>query len=177
MGMLMENETKTSKGVLTYLYKGYGIDLQCSGILACQGTLWNQSETMRTSREAPETSKRAKQRQMGDFQRRQQSWHTFVKVIGDTQVVLDFSHVRVPYGTTQRQWRLQRSRQEHKKRPERAQMVKRVVFKRDSSLDAPFSRYLKKIWVLCTFHMWGCFTDAIRDNEDFEGAIRNVKTA
>ena len=34
---------------------------------------------------------------------------------------------------------------------ERAQMVKRVFFKRDSSLDAPFSRYLEKVWVLCIF--------------------------
>ena len=41
--------------------------------------------------------------------------HFFFKVKGETQVVMVFSHVRVPYKTDERQRRLQRSRQECQK--------------------------------------------------------------
>ena len=39
----------------------------------------------------------------------------FLRLLVETQVVLDFSHVSVPYETNQRQWRLQRRRQERQK--------------------------------------------------------------
>ena len=115
---------------------------------------------------------------MGDFQKRRQSWHTFFKVMVETQVVLGFSHVWVAYWTNQRQWRLQRSRNESQKRPEKANKVKRVIFKGDGSLDAFFSRFLERLNVFWIPHMSGYLMDLmkpIRDNEDFKGAFRNVK--
>ena len=42
---------------LDALFKGYGRDSSCSGLLTCQGTLWNQSETMRTSKKPSGMSK------------------------------------------------------------------------------------------------------------------------
>ena len=50
---------------------------------------------MRTSNDPSGASKKAKSIKMGDFKRRMQSWRTFFKVIRETQVVLDFSHVWV----------------------------------------------------------------------------------
>ena len=40
--------------------QGNGRSLGCSGITTCQGNLWNQKETMKTSRELSGTSKRPK---------------------------------------------------------------------------------------------------------------------
>ena len=77
---------------------------------------------MRTSKEPSGSSKRTKNSQIGDFQRRQQSWFIFFKVMGETQVFLDFSHARVPYGTNQRQWRLPRTRQERRKGPKNSRI-------------------------------------------------------
>ena len=88
-----KGDQKNSDGSIDTHFLGYGWDLQCSGILICQCTLWNQSETMRTSKQPSGTSKRA----------------TCFNVMGKTQVVLDVPHVRVPYRTNQRQWRLQRN--------------------------------------------------------------------
>ena len=51
--------------VLTnFFFKGYGRYSRWSGFLTCQGTIWNQSETMRTSKDLSGTSKRAKISQM-----------------------------------------------------------------------------------------------------------------
>ena len=44
----------------SHFFQGYGKDFQCSGILLCQGTLENRSETMRNSKEPQGTSKTAK---------------------------------------------------------------------------------------------------------------------
>ena len=54
---------------------------------------------MRNSKEMSEASKMAKNGQKGDFQSK---WHfvcSFFKIMGENQDVMDFSHVRVPYGT------------------------------------------------------------------------------
>ena len=60
----------------------------------------------------------------------------FSMILGETQVVLDSSHVRVTYETIQRQIKLKRSCQERSKRPKRP---KRVIFKGDGSFDTLFS--------------------------------------
>ena len=74
---------------------------------------------MRTSKELSGSSKTAQKYQKDDFQKRRQSWHTFFKVMVETKVVLGFSHVWVAYGTNQRQWRLQRNRNQSQKRPKK----------------------------------------------------------
>ena len=74
---------------------------------------------MRTSKELSGSSKTAKKYQKDDFQKRRQSWHTFFKVMVETKVVLGFSHASVAYGTNQRQWRLQRNRNQSQKRPKK----------------------------------------------------------
>ena len=56
--------------VLTHFFHGYGRDSSCSGLLTCQGNLWNQSETMRTSKDPSGISKMANNGQKGDFQRK-----------------------------------------------------------------------------------------------------------
>ena len=56
--------------------------------------------------------------------------------------------------------------------------MKRVIFKEDGSLDALFSRFLKRLNVFWILDMSGCLLDLIkpiRDNLDFKGAFRNVK--
>ena len=53
--------------VLTHLFHGYGSESSCSGLLTCQGSPWNQSETMRTSKDPSGISKKAKNGQKGDF--------------------------------------------------------------------------------------------------------------
>ena len=68
--------------------------------------------TMRTTKELSGTSKTAQNRP--------------TRQKGETQVVLDSSHVRVSYGTNQRQ-RLQKSRQERQK------WLKRAKTKREKS--------------------------------------------
>ena len=60
--------------------------------------------------------------------------------MGETQVVLDSSHVRVTYGTNQRQWGLQRTRQEYPKWPITA---KRVIFKEKQK---SWCIFLKLMW-------------------------------
>ena len=65
-----------------------------------------------------------------------------------------------------------------KSRQKRAQQLKRVIFKGDGSLDALFSRFLERLNVFWIPHMSGYFMDLIkliRDDEDFKGALRNVK--
>ena len=60
----------------------------------------------------------------------------------------------------------------------RAKKVKRVIFKGDGSLDALFSRFLERLNVFWIPHMSGYLMDLIkliRDDEDFKGALRNVK--
>ena len=68
--------------VLTHFFQGYGRDSSCSGLLTCQGTLWNQSETMKTFQDPSGTSKRTKNSQIVDFQRRWQSWYIFFQGYG-----------------------------------------------------------------------------------------------
>ena len=63
--------------VLTHFFQGYGRNSSCSGLLTCQGSLWNQSETMRTFQDPSGTSKSAQNSQIGDFKRRLQSWCIF----------------------------------------------------------------------------------------------------
>ena len=52
-------------GNLDALFKGYGRDSSCSGLLTCKGTLWNQSETMNTSKKSSGKSITAKKGQNG----------------------------------------------------------------------------------------------------------------
>ena len=35
---------------MTHFFQGYGRESSCSEPIICQGTLWNQSETMKTSK-------------------------------------------------------------------------------------------------------------------------------
>ena len=56
--------------VLRHFVHGYVRDSSCSGLLTCQGNLWNQSEAMRTSKDLSEISKLADNGQKGDFQRK-----------------------------------------------------------------------------------------------------------
>ena len=49
--------------VLTYFFQGYQRDPSCSGLLACQGTWWNQKKTMKTSKEPSGTSKKSQKSQ------------------------------------------------------------------------------------------------------------------
>ena len=56
--------------------------------------------------------------------------------------------------------------------------MKRVIFKEDGSLDALISRFLERLNVFWIPHMSGYLMDLIkliRDDEDFKGALRNVK--
>ena len=46
--------------VVTHFYQGHGRHLSCSGFLSCQGTLLNQSETMKTLKGLSGTSIMAK---------------------------------------------------------------------------------------------------------------------
>ena len=82
-------------------------------------------------------------------------------VMGETQFVLNFSHVRIPCKTNQRQGRLQRRRQERQKQPKIAK-----DFKGDSSLDAIFPKLWEGLNVVWTFHMSGYLMKPIRNNED-----------
>ena len=50
----------------------------------------------------PGTSKRAKNSQVGDFKRSSSLGTFFSIVMAENQVVLDFSHVRIPYETNLR---------------------------------------------------------------------------
>ena len=53
MGISMEKEQQKLKTtVLTPSCQVYGKDLQRSGLLKCQGTLWNQSEMIRTPQDS-----------------------------------------------------------------------------------------------------------------------------
>ena len=65
-----------------HFFQGYGRDSSCDGLLTRHGTLWNQSENMRTSKEPSGTSitaKKAQHGQMGNFKRRRLSGHTSFK--------------------------------------------------------------------------------------------------
>ena len=73
--------------VLMHFFQDKRRDSKCSGLLKCQGGFLNQSETMRFSR------------------------------LEGRLGVLDFSHVRVVYVSDQKQWKLQRRRQERQRRP------------------------------------------------------------
>ena len=151
------NSKKTA--VLKHFFKVIG-DTQCvllSSPVSRQGTSWKQTDTMRTSKEPPETSKTTKNGQhgkKGDFQRRR-LWRTFFKVKGETHSVLDSSHVRVPHRINQRQWGLQRSRQERPKQPKMAKMANSKMFNGDSSFNAPFLWSLEILKVFWTTHMLG----------------------
>ena len=60
----------------------------------------------------------------------------------------------------------------------RAEKVKRVIFKGDGSLNALFSRFLERLNVFWIPYMSGYLMDLIklfRDDEDFKGALRNVR--
>ena len=75
------NKTKKLDGSLdALLFPGNGRDMKCHGILTRQGISWNQSETRRTAKKLSGVFKRAKICQMGDFQRRRQSSHTFSRL-------------------------------------------------------------------------------------------------
>ena len=53
--------------VLTHFILGYWRDSTCSGLLTCPGSLFNQSETMKASKEVSGTSKTAKMAKRGIF--------------------------------------------------------------------------------------------------------------
>ena len=72
--------------------------LRCYGLLTCQGTLWNQSETMGTLKRLAGMSKTAKKGKHLLFQ----GDGTFVKVMQEIYGVIDFSHLRVHYETDRR---------------------------------------------------------------------------
>ena len=51
-----------------------------------------------------------------------------------------------------------------------------MIFKGDGCLDAPFSRLWEGLKLFCTYCMLGYHNiEPIRDNEDFKGAVRNIK--
>ena len=56
--------------VMAHFFHGYGRDSSCSELFTCQGNLWNQLETMRTSKDPSGISKMANNGQKGDFQRK-----------------------------------------------------------------------------------------------------------
>ena len=62
--------------VLTKFVHGYVRDSRCSGLLTCKGTLWNQSATMKTLKDASETLKTEEEKKLSKkhyFQMRLQS--------------------------------------------------------------------------------------------------------
>ena len=97
--------------------------------------------------------------------------------MGETQVVLDSSHVRVTYETNHRQQQknlndLSGTSKTAQKRPK---SPKRVIFKGDDSLDTLFSWLWERLKLFWTPHMSGYPMELIRDNEDFKGPVRNIK--
>ena len=110
--------------VMTNFCQVYRIESMYSGLLTCKSRyLWNQSETMRTLKELSGMFKRAKRAKRNKMVKRLILKDTavlrhFFKVIGETQIVLDFLHVRVTNGTNERRWGPQRSRQGRQKQPE-----------------------------------------------------------
>ena len=59
--------------ILIRFFQGKVRQLRCSGLLTSKGTLWNQSETMRSSTKPLGMSKTAENNQKDDFQRIQKS--------------------------------------------------------------------------------------------------------
>ena len=57
----------------------------------------------------------------------------------------------------------------------RSKATKRVIFKGDGSIDALSSRLSERMKLLWTYHMSGYLMEPSRDNEDFKGAVRNIK--
>ena len=84
--------------------------------------------------------KRAKKLKGGDFQRSGSLATLFFMVMGETQVFLYSSNVRVTHQTNQRQWGLQRTHQEYSKWSKTA---KRVIFKEKH-----------KSWCIFLIFMW-----------------------
>ena len=56
--------------VLKHFFHGYVRDSSCSGLLTCQGNLWNHSESIRTSKDASAIYKMAIDGQKDDIQRK-----------------------------------------------------------------------------------------------------------
>ena len=69
---------KENSSLVALYFHGYGRVSNCSEVLTYQATLWNQSEIMRTSKEPPGTSKRAKTAKWGIF--KGDHWHTFSRL-------------------------------------------------------------------------------------------------
>ena len=95
-----------------------------------------------------------------------------------TKVVLGVSHVWVVMEQIRDSKDFKETEFKVKSGPKTAEKVKRVIFKGDGSLDALFSRFLERLNVFWIPHMSGYLMDLIkliRDDEDFKGALRNVK--
>ena len=130
------------------------------------GFQWSRQECQKRPNKGQKSKK-------GDFQRRRQSWHTFSMVLGETQVVLDSSHVRVTYETNQRQKGPKRSRQERPKLPKNgsktAQKAKKGDFQRRRQSWHTFFMVMRDIQcVLYSSHIRVPLDlmKPIRDNED-----------
>ena len=57
---MAKGEFSKEVAVLTRFFQGNVRNLRCFGLLTCQGNLWNQSETVRTSKKLSGMSKTAK---------------------------------------------------------------------------------------------------------------------
>ena len=95
------------------------------------------------------------------------------KIMLDTCNNQTSSHVKVPYRTNQIQRGVPRNRQDHPKRP---QNTKWVIFKRDGSLDTPFSRLWQRLKLFQASHMHRQLMEQIRDSENFKETIIIVKS-
>ena len=105
----------------------------------------------------------------------------FFKVLGETQCVLDSSHVRVPYGpdeTNQRQWGFQSSLQECQKRPKKGKKVKRVIFKGVVVLTHFFHGYGRASscsrLIACQGNLWNQ-SETMRTSKDPSGISKMAK--
>ena len=77
--------------VLTHFFLyGYGRDSSGSGLLTCQGNLYNYSETMRTSKDPSGISKMANNGQKGDFQRKTEVLVHFLKFMWSSLCLIGF---------------------------------------------------------------------------------------
>ena len=76
----------------------------------------------------------------------------------------------VPCKTSKRQVGLQRS---HQKCPKRPNTANKEIFKGDGSLDALMGEAQRVL----DSYLSGFLMEPIRDNEDFKGAVRNVKNS
>ena len=137
-------------------------------LVICFGFWWNQSKTMRISKEPPgmsKTTKKGPKREKGWLSKETAVLTYFLMFFWETQVVLDSSHGRVTYETDQRQKGLKRSRQE---RPKRLKKPKGRFSKEKAVLTHFFMVMRETQCVLYSSHVRVPLNmmRPIRDNED-----------